>query len=57
MENNFAEKCWMECLVRYKIKHQKKYKIGKSLTSLGKISIVDLIFTWFTTKYQEGEKC
>ena len=30
----------IRCLVRNKIKHRKKYKIGKSPTPLGKISIV-----------------
>ena len=30
----------IRCLVRNKIKHRKKHKIGKSRTPLGKISIV-----------------
>jgi hypothetical protein len=30
----------IRCLVRNKIKHRKKYKIGKSPTPLGKITIV-----------------
>ena len=30
----------LRCLVRNKIKHRKKYKIGKSPTPLGKITIV-----------------
>ena len=30
----------IRCIVRNKIKHRKKYKIGKSPTPLGKITIV-----------------
>ena len=47
MEIYIAVKRSMECkqkqlggLVRNKIKHRKKYKIGKSPTPLGKITIV-----------------
>jgi hypothetical protein len=47
MEKYIVGKRSMECkqkqlggLVRNKIKHRKKYKIGKSLTPLGKITIV-----------------
>ena len=47
MEKYIAGKRSMECkqkqlggLVRNKIKHRKKYKIGKSPTPLGKITIV-----------------
>ena len=47
MEKYIAGKRSMECkqkqlggLVRNKIKHWKKYKIGKSPTPLGKITIV-----------------
>ena len=47
MEIYIAVERSMECkqkqlggLVRNKIKHRKKYKIGKSTTPLGKITIV-----------------
>ena len=47
MEKYIAGKRSMECkqkqlggLVRNKIKHRNKYKIGKSPTPLGKITIV-----------------
>jgi hypothetical protein len=38
----------IRCLVRNKIKHRKKYKIRKSLTPLGKISVV----LWLSKPHQ-----